>query len=595
MSSLEDHWTIRMNPMAKSACLAVVTALLMLGVGVASAALQPVGNPVRISNMGEDGDPSGLASSPAIAYNPVAKNYLVVWEGRDAAPDYPQEIFGQLLSTDGAEIGSDFRISGANDNGVSSRFPRQPAVAFNLQTNEYLVVWSGDELAEPNEVEIFAHRVNAAGTEEGMDFQVSNVGLPVSVGRGPGNPAIAYNSKDNEYLVSWEEPRANLDIEIRGQRLSASGTPMGTGMQISNPNHAAGSNFAFEPSIAYNSQDNEYLVGWHANGPMLSADEFEIFGQRLSAAGVEQGGDFRISTTGSDGDPDRSGSASAIAYNSKDNEYLVSWSADALATAAEYEIFGQRLSAAGVEQGGDFRISTTGSDGDVGRGAFYSTIAYDLEDNEYLVGWEADGLATDDEVEIFGQRLSAAGVEQGGDFRISTTGSDGDVGRGAHSPGIAFGPANDEYLVVWQADGLASDEEFEIFGQRLADPPQPPPPPPPPPATHAKCAGEQATKVGTPGRDVIKGTPKRDVIAALGGNDVVRSLGGNDIVCGGAGKDKLIGGKGKDLLRGDGGADTLLGGAGKDKLNGGKGRDVLKGGPGKDRLVGGPGKDKERQ
>ena len=102
----------------------------------------------------------------------------------------------------------------------------------------------------------------------------------------------------------------------------------------------------------------------------------------------------------------------------------------------------------------------------------------------------------------------------------------------------------------------------------------------------AKCAGKQATMVGTAGRDAIKGTKKRDVIAGLGGNDVIRGLGGNDTICGGSGKDKLVGGAGKD---------KLLGGRGRDKLKGGKGKDTLIGGPGHDSLNGGPGKDKQSQ
>ena len=114
-------------------------------------------------------------------------------------------------------------------------------------------------------------------------------------------------------------------------------------------------------------------------------------------------------------------------------------------------------------------------------------------------------------------------------------------------------------------------------------------------ASAAKCAGKQATVVGTAGRDVIKGTKKRDVIAGLGGNDVIRGLGGNDTICGGSGKDKLVGGAGKDRLLGGAGKDKLLGGRGRDKLKGGKGKDTLIGGPGHDTLNGGPGKDKQSQ
>ena len=63
--------------------------------------------------------------------------------------------------------------------------------------------------------------------------------------------------------------------------------------------------------------------------------------------------------------------------------------------------------------------------------------------------------------------------------------------------------------------------------------------------TKARCAGRNATIVGTAGADKLKGTKKADVIAGLGGNDRINALAGNDIVCGGTGKDTINGG-GKD-------------------------------------------------
>jgi hypothetical protein len=91
--------------------------------------------------------------------------------------------------------------------------------------------------------------------------------------------------------------------------------------------------------------------------------------------------------------------------------------------------------------------------------------------------------------------------------------------------------------------------------------------------TTTTCKGQQATKVGTAGNDVISGTAARDVIASLGGNDSVSALGGNDLVCGGSGNDKLKGGAGNDKLFGQAGKDTLKGGGANDVCKGGKGND----------------------
>src|SRR5205085_11354159 len=81
-------------------------------------------------------------------------------------------------------------------------------------------------------------------------------------------------------------------------------------------------------------------------------------------------------------------------------------------------------------------------------------------------------------------------------------------------------------------------------------------------SSHPTCHGLTATKVGTPGNNVIHGTSGNDVIVAEGGNDVVFAGGGHDTVCGGRGEDRVFGGRGADGLAGGVGADTLGRGGG---------------------------------
>ena len=575
----ERRWKLRL----------ILACVLAIGVSAtAGAAYELTGPTIRVSNTGSDGDAARDASAAVVAYNSSTNEYLVVWSSDGVATNDEIEIFGQRLSAAGAELGPDFRISNVGADGDAGRVAFNPAIAYNPAANEYLVTWHADGLATDNELEIFGQRLSAAGAELGGDFRISTTGADTDVSRAAFDPAVAYSTAAGEFLVVWRSDGLATDneLEIFGQRLSAAGVEQGGDFRIS----ATGPDGddlrdALQPSVAYSGAANEYLVTWEADG-LATDDDVEIFGQRLSAAGAEQGGDFRISTTGADGDATRRAASPAIAYNATANEYLVTWQADGLATDEELEIFGQRLSAAGAEQGGDFRISTTGADADADRGARVSAVAHSTAANEYLVIWQADGLATDDEFEVFGQRVSAAGAELGGDFRISTTGADGDIDRIASIPALAYGTAPDEYLASWSADGLATDDEAEIFARRLAQPVVTPPP-----APRGKCGGKTATKTGTGGADVIRGTPRRDVIAAKGGNDRILGRGGNDLVCTGPGKDIASGAGGRDDVRGAGGNDTLRGGAGNDTLRGGRGRDTLRGGRGRDRLRGGPGRD----
>ena len=102
---------------------------------------------------------------------------------------------------------------------------------------------------------------------------------------------------------------------------------------------------AEDPAVAYNSTNNEYLVVWQ--GDDTTNGEFEIFGQRINAAtGAEVGtNDFRLSDIGPDGDAAYDAEEPAVASNSR-NEDLVVWSGDNDTDPLvddEYEIFGQRF------------------------------------------------------------------------------------------------------------------------------------------------------------------------------------------------------------------------------------------------------------
>ncbi len=122
----------------------------------------------------------------------------------------------------------------------------------------------------------------------------------------------------------------------------------------------------------------------------------------------------------------------------------------------------------------DYRISDMGGVGDPAYDAVHAAVVYNDIYNEYLVVWEGDdssGGLVDDEVEVFGQLLSATG---GGlltnDFRISDVGGTGSAASNARDPDVAFNSTYNQYLVVWSADDPVDgvvDNEFEIWGQLL--------------------------------------------------------------------------------------------------------------------------------
>lgn len=302
------------------------------------------------------------------------------------------------------------------------------------------------------------------------------------------NPRAAYNSTNDEFFVVWAgstDSLANSEFEIYGQRINAStGALLSTPVRLSDMGGDNDATYqATEPSVSYNSTNNEYLVVWIGddNTSPLVNNEFEIFGQRVNAAtGAELGtNDFRISDLGTNGDTSFFADSVDVAYNSVANEYLVVFDGSdntGSLIAGEFEIFGQRINAAtGAEVGtNDFRISAMGPDGSMTYTAEEVAVDYNSEDNEYLVVWYGDDNTApliDEEYEIFGQRLTAAGAETGtDDFQISSAGGLGNTSFFAARPDVAYNAQANEYLVVWYGDdntGTLVDNEFEAFGQRL--------------------------------------------------------------------------------------------------------------------------------
>ncbi|MEM6700553.1 MAG: hypothetical protein AAF599_19265, partial [Bacteroidota bacterium] len=190
-------------------------------------------------------------------------------------------------------------------------------------------------------------------------------------------------------------------------------------------------------ALAYNSTNNEYLAVWIANNKPTDDVEhlaqYEVWGQRIDGdTGADIGEVFRISDMGPEDTDAYGANAPAVTYNSQDNEYLVVWYGDdntGNAVRNEAEIWGQRIDGAtGAEVGqNDFRISTMGPTGNPLADARFPALAYNSQDNEYMVVWDG-GVFFDDKLEIWGQRLAADGRELGAnDFRISVSGGNYDI------------------------------------------------------------------------------------------------------------------------------------------------------------------------
>lgn len=431
----------------------------LLGTGViglipatAAEATTPLGDQLRISFTGADGDATVDAADAASAYNPRARQHLVAW--MQTRPGMSR-VVGQLVNEQGTRVGPVFGISSD-----PADLAFQPAVAYNSRSNEYLVAFQRDT-GTPGEQEIYVQRVSAAGAEIGPDVRISHAGPDGSPTSDADDPAVVVNEARNEYLVVWEADVVPDEQEIYAQRLSADATEIGPDdLRVSDMGPPGDVTYhGADTRVAWNARRDEYMVVWHGDDdtPPVAEGELEIYVQRLSGDGAELGpDDRRITNVGPPGDLEWDSDDPAIAYNPIRDEYLVAFEGEGNPLSAdENEIYIQRLAYDGSEVGtDDQRISDIGPDGDATYGGLEPRVTFNERADEYLVVW----WGTDDvpplvagKNEIFAQRVSGAGQELGAnDTRVSLMPNEGDGDAGATLGALDYDSQSNTYLVAWE-------------------------------------------------------------------------------------------------------------------------------------------------
>lgn len=247
---------------------------------------------------------------------------------------------------------------------------------------------------------------------------------------------------------------------------------------------------AYSPAAAWNPVTDEFLIVWSGNtvsAPLVD-QEFEIFGQRVSAQGERLGEPFRISVMGNDSETDPAVRARygafepAVAVDPVSGNYLVVWRGDDDSGALvddEFEIFARVIDSAGEAAGAQSRISTMGDEAETAAaerqryGAFAPAAAFNAASGVFSVIWQGDdnqnGLV-DDEYEVLAQNVDKTGAPVNSAVRVSNMGPDGDPAFDALEPAIAVDPVTGTSLISWHGDtsaGAMTDDEFEIFGRLL--------------------------------------------------------------------------------------------------------------------------------
>jgi hypothetical protein len=238
---------------------------------------------------------------PAVAYNPDRQEYLVVWH-RDVGY---ADIRARRVSKQGTPLGNVFVVDGGE-----FRELRYPDVAYSPDDQEYLVVWQETSQTPPNPTTVRARRVSGTGNPMASSFDI--------FGTDPSQaPAVAYATTSQMFLVVWEW------FDFTGNSIAARtydpDVGPGTTHYVYEDTTGAG---AYQPDVAYCRTRNEHLVVWRQDSAGIDSD---IHARRVPGNGAPLPGTLFVSTLGHD---EQRPAVAALPLVNNQGNYLVSWELD---------------------------------------------------------------------------------------------------------------------------------------------------------------------------------------------------------------------------------------------------------------------------
>lgn len=362
---------------------------------------------------------------PAVAYNSLHGEYLVVWFTEQGPST--TDIWAARVNREGKVI-SKFKVaSGPGE----KRW--QPVVTYSPAQDQYFIVYSLEVSSE--DYDLFASRVNWDGAWVSQEF-------PIRVE--PGKqwfPSVAYNSHDDEYLVVYSNLWPGGMEDIAAQRVRAV-----DGVLKSWANVATGAGEdRSRPDVAYNPERNEYLIAYVFVGyaqPHPPQIRGKVAAASLAGINPKPESVLCCEPTGS---PQQVG----VAVAAGPDEYLITfW--NGIFTAP---IYARRVAHTGEPLGpsGGFPLTQSSplswNGGDVGFTGY-----------GYLASWFSEPISTPGNENIYGCQVMA-GQDQAADidFIIDDTGQNQEMAKLAYSP-------HGECLVVYE-DSAPDNKDYEIRGR----------------------------------------------------------------------------------------------------------------------------------
>jgi hypothetical protein len=417
------------------AVAAVLAAILVLPMAVAAQ--------IRVA-------PEFVANTytPDAQYNPAiaidnAGTFVVVWQSYAQEAGYGAYggVFGRRYAANGGALGAEFQV-----NTYTSDYQGYPSVAKHPGSGDFVVVW--DSYQGLDWTEVFVQRFASSGAPQGGEVQVN------AFTTGFQSDAAVARSATGEFVVVWGSrpvyisPYGYLNPQdgdysgIFGRRYDANGVALDLEFQV----NAYTTSDQMLPAVATDASGN-FVVVWMSYGQ--DGENYGIFGQRFSSAGVPQGGEFQVNTYTSSyqGPP-------AVASDPSGN-FVVVWETANDGSLAS--VAGRRFAASGTAIGAEFTVNTYTT------GSQYAPQVSRNTDG-FVVTWVSSGQDGSFSG-VFGQQFAPNGIPFGPEFAVNTY-----VTGDQYGPAVAL-DATGRFVAAWSSPRPASSDDIAVqrfeFGGEL--------------------------------------------------------------------------------------------------------------------------------
>lgn len=423
---------------------------------------------------------TGQERDPDVIYLPSVSRYVVVWSDNRNNSTNSYDIYSQWVTPAGTLSGGNFIVSAAAS---EERWPRLVMDAF---AGGALVVWQ----QASDDYDLYGRLLDASGSPAGDNFAVEltkeDQAFPVLAQNGDGDflvtwqdtrygssdifmrlrladgswsgaglahPApgdqeklqIAYNPDDDEYLVVWQDFRTGISWNIYGQRVDSDGSLLESNILISTADASEEILHRTNPQVAYGA--DKYLVVWQYY--TSSNITYDLYGRLLN-----RGGSFATNAFAIANNVALKESPNDVVYKNGSTQFLVVWQAQA---DKFWDIYAAHVTTSG-SVGSPIQVSNTSSQHEQ-----QAAVAYNPDNDQYLLVWEwINGSVRG----IQGQRMTGSGALSGGTIDIVS--SPPSLSASFVAPDVAYLPASNRYLAVWQHDAPGGLVAFDIVGRTIS-------------------------------------------------------------------------------------------------------------------------------